>query len=92
MNTICVSGRCPNQAECWSRGTATFMILGDVCTRSCKFCATHTGKPIPVDPAEPVRVAHSVFAMGLRYCVLTSVDRDDLPDKGAGHWGEVIRD
>ncbi len=90
--TICVSGKCPNQAECWSRGTATFMILGDICTRSCRFCATLTGKPIPVDPAEPVRVARSVYAMGLRYCVLTSVGRDDLPDKGAAHWAETVRE
>ena len=90
--TICVSGKCPNQAECWSRGTATFMILGDICTRSCRFCATLTGKPLPVDPAEPARVARSVHAMGLRYCVVTSVDRDDLPDKGARHWGETVRE
>jgi len=91
LNTICVSGKCPNQAECWSRGTATFMILGDICTRSCKFCATLTGKPLPIDPAEPVRVARSVSAMGLRYCVLTSVDRDDLADGGAAHWAETVR-
>ncbi len=92
LYTICASGKCPNQAECWSRGTATVMILGDVCTRSCRFCATLTGKPLPVDPTEPARVARSVSAMGLRYCVVTSVDRDDLPDKGASHWGEVIRE
>ncbi|MDR0954737.1 MAG: lipoyl synthase [Rikenellaceae bacterium] len=91
LHTICVSGKCPNQAECWSRGTATFMILGDICTRSCKFCATLTGKPLPVDPAEPARVARSVFAMGLKYVVLTSVDRDDLSDGGAAHWAETIR-
>lgn len=91
LNTICASGKCPNQAECWSRGTATFMILGDICTRSCKFCATLTGKPLPIDPAEPVRVARSVSAMGLRYCVLTSVDRDDLADGGAAHWAETVR-
>ena len=91
LHTICASGKCPNQAECWSRRTATFMILGDICTRSCKFCATLTGKPLPIDPAEPVRVARSVSTMGLRYCVVTSVDRDDLPDKGAAHWAETVR-
>jgi lipoic acid synthetase len=91
LHTICASGKCPNQAECWSRGTATFMILGNICTRSCKFCATLTGKPLPIDPAEPVRVARSVSAMGLRYCVVTSVDRDDLPDGGAAHWAETVR-
>lgn len=91
LHTICTSGKCPNQAECWSRRTATFMILGDICTRSCKFCATLTGKPLPVDPAEPVKVARSVRTMELRYCVLTSVDRDDLPDGGAAHWAETVR-
>ncbi|MCD8185175.1 MAG: lipoyl synthase [Rikenellaceae bacterium] len=90
LHTICSSGKCPNQAECWSRRTATFMILGDICTRSCKFCATKTGRPLPIDPEEPVKVARSVSVMGLRYCVLTSVDRDDLPDGGAGHWAEVV--
>ena len=91
LHTVCESGRCPNQAECWSRGTATWMILGDICTRSCRFCATLTGKPLPVDPAEPARVAHSIAAMGLHYCVVTSVDRDDLADKGANHWAETVR-
>jgi len=90
LHTICVSGKCPNQAECWSRRTATFMILGDICTRSCKFCATKTGRPLPVDSDEPEKVARSVSVMGLRYCVLTSVDRDDLPDGGAQHWANIV--
>lgn len=90
LHTICTSGKCPNQAECWSRRTATFMILGDICTRSCRFCATKTGRPLPPDPNEPVKVARSIKVMGLRYCVLTSVDRDDLPDKGARQWAEVV--
>ena len=80
LHTICSSGRCPNQAECWSRRTATFMILGDICTRSCKFCATATGKPLPPDPDEPRKLARSISLMGLKHCVVTSVDRDDLPD------------
>ncbi len=91
LNTICTSGKCPNQAECWSRGTATFMILGDVCTRSCKFCNTLTGKPLPPNPMEPQHVADSIKQMGLKHAVLTSVDRDDLPDLGVGHWVSVIR-
>ena len=91
LHTICASGKCPNQAECWSRRTATFMIGGDICTRSCKFCATKTGKPLPLDPAEPEKVARSVNIMGLRYCVLTSVDRDDIPDGGAHHWAATVR-
>jgi lipoyl synthase len=91
LHTICTSGRCPNQAECWSRGTATFMVLGDICTRSCRFCNTNTGKPLPPDPKEPERLAESVRLMKLKHVVLTSVDRDDLPDLGAGHWVEVIQ-
>lgn len=91
LHTICSSGRCPNQAECWSRGTATFMVLGAICTRSCRFCNTETGKPLPPDPQEPARLAESVRLMGLKHVVLTSVDRDDLPDLGAGHWVQVIR-
>ncbi|GHT67013.1 lipoyl synthase [Bacteroidia bacterium] len=90
LHTICSSGKCPNIGQCWNAGTATFMILGDVCTRACKFCATKTGKPLPPDPQEPQRVAESVHLMGLRYCVITSVDRDDLPDKGAAHWAQTI--
>lgn len=92
LNTICSSGKCPNLGECWGRGTATFMILGDVCTRSCKFCATKTGKPLPVDHDEPARVASSVKRMMLKHVVLTSVDRDDLPDGGAATWAAVIRE
>ena len=91
LHTICDSGKCPNKAECWSRKTATFMILGDVCTRSCKFCATKTGKPLPPEQGEPEEVAESIRLMGLKHAVLTSVDRDDLPDGGAGHWAETIR-
>ncbi len=91
LHTICSSGKCPNIGECWSMGTATFMILGDICTRSCKFCATATGKPLPPDPEEPQKVAHSVQLMQLKHCVITSVDRDDLPDKGAAHWATTIR-
>jgi lipoic acid synthetase len=91
LHTICTSGRCPNQAECWGRGTATFMILGDICTRSCRFCNTKTGKPQPVDEQEPARLAASVKQMSVKHIVLTSVDRDDLPDLGVGHWVKVIR-
>ncbi|WP_297726245.1 lipoyl synthase [uncultured Porphyromonas sp.] len=91
LHTICTSGRCPNQGECWSRGTATFMIGGAVCTRACKFCNTETGRPLPLDPAEPRHVAESVSALGLKHAVVTSVDRDDLPDKGSTHWVETIR-
>ncbi|NQT78388.1 MAG: lipoyl synthase [Bacteroidetes bacterium] len=90
LHTICTSGHCPNMYDCWERGTATFMILGDICTRSCKFCNVKTGKPGPVDRAEPERVAESVRLMGLKHCVLTSVDRDDLDDGGAAMWVETI--
>jgi len=91
LYTICSSGKCPNQCECWSRGTATFMIMGDICTRSCRFCATKSGKPLPLDRTEPAKVAESVSLMKLNHCVITSVDRDDLPDKGAAHWAETVR-
>jgi lipoic acid synthetase len=91
LHTICSSGKCPNQCECWSRGTATFMIMGEICTRTCKFCATKSGKPLPLDVAEPGKIAESVFLMKLKHCVITSVDRDDLPDKGAKHWAETVR-
>ena len=91
LHTICVSGKCPNQGECWSRGTATFMIGGEICTRSCRFCNTLTGKPLPLDPDEPENVAESIRLMGLRHAVITSVDRDDLPDLGAAHWARTIR-
>jgi lipoyl synthase len=90
LHTICTSGRCPNQAECWGRGTATFMVLGAICTRSCRFCNTETGKPLPPDAQEPERVAESIRLMKLKHAVVTSVDRDDLPDLGAGHWVSVI--
>lgn len=93
LNTICASGKCPNQAECWSRGTATFMICGNICTRACRFCATQSGKPdSPPDPVEPLRLAASVAQMKLKYAVITSVDRDDLPDYGAGHWASCIKE
>jgi len=91
LHTICTSGNCPNMCDCWERGTATLMILGDICTRSCKFCNVKTGKPLPADLEEPQRVAESVHLMGLKHCVLTSVDRDDLDDGGAGLWAETIR-
>ena len=91
VHTICESGHCPNRIECWSRRTATFMVLGDVCTRACKFCATTTGKPLPLDTSEPQRVARSVSLMGLKHAVITSVTRDDLPDGGAAHWAAVVR-
>ena len=91
LHTICSSGRCPNQCECWARGTATFMIGGDICTRSCRFCATKTGRPLPLDAMEPDRVALSVKKLGLRHCVITSVDRDDLPDGGAAHWAATVK-
>ncbi|HPD95917.1 MAG TPA: lipoyl synthase [Tenuifilaceae bacterium] len=90
LHTICSSGMCPNIAECWGNGVATFMILGDICTRSCKFCATATGRPLPPDANEPENISHSVQLMGLKYCVITSVDRDDLPDKGAQHWYNTV--
>ena len=91
LHTICSSGMCPNKAECWSRRTATFMILGDICTRGCRFCATRTGHPLAPDAEEPQRVAQSVSLMKLRYVVVTSVTRDDLPDGGAAHWAETVR-
>ena len=91
LHTICSSGMCPNKAECWSRRTATFMILGDICTRGCRFCATRTGRPLPPDPGEPAEIAESVRLLGLRYVVVTSVTRDDLPDGGAAHWAECVR-
>ena len=91
LHTICTSGRCPNMSECWSRGTATIMILGEICTRACKFCNTITGRPLPLNPNEPNEVAESVRLMGLKHVVMTSVDRDDLPDGGAHAWAETIR-
>jgi len=91
LHTICQSGNCPNQAECWGEGTATLMILGNVCTRSCQFCNVETGKPEAVDVMEPYRVAESVKLMGLKHAVITSVDRDDLKDGGAKVWAATIR-
>lgn len=90
LHTICTSGNCPNIGECWNAGTATFMILGDICTRACKFCATKTGKPFPPDPDEPLRLAQSIRTMSLNHCVITSVDRDDLSDGGASFWAGTI--
>ncbi|MBN1388131.1 MAG: lipoyl synthase [Bacteroidales bacterium] len=90
LHTICKSGNCPNIGECWNAGTATFMILGDICTRSCKFCGTATGKPFPPDKDEPRNLAESIRLLSLKHCVITSVDRDDLPDSGASFWAEVI--
>ncbi|OGU58770.1 MAG: lipoyl synthase [Ignavibacteria bacterium GWF2_33_9] len=90
LNTICTSGDCPNKYECWSRGTATIMILGNICTRHCKFCNVDPGRPLPPDPNEHIKVANSIRALKLKHCVLTSVDRDDLPDFGAGHWAKTI--
>lgn len=90
LNTICTSGRCPNQAECWSCGTATFMIGGNICTRNCRFCNVTKGKPLPLDSNEPQNVAASIAGLKLKHAVITSVDRDDLPDYGASHWVKVI--
>ncbi len=93
LHTICASGKCPNRSECWSRGTATFMIGGNYCTRACRFCATAFDKhPPALDPLEPIRVAESIHRMGLKYAVITSVDRDDLPDGGAEHWRQTIEE
>ncbi|MBX2972492.1 MAG: lipoyl synthase [Flavobacteriales bacterium] len=91
LHTICQSGNCPNMGECWGAGTATFMILGNVCTRSCGFCNVATGRPDAVDPFEPARVARSVELMGVKHCVITSVDRDDLKDGGSDIWARTIR-
>ena len=91
LHTVCQEAACPNVGECWERGTATFMILGDTCTRRCGFCNVKTGKPTWNDPLEPARVARSIARMGLRHAVVTSVDRDDLPDKGASAFVGVIR-
>jgi lipoic acid synthetase len=90
LHTVCEEANCPNIGECWERGTATFMILGDVCTRRCGFCNVKSGVPDLVDRAEPQRVAYAVSQMGLRHCVVTSVDRDDLPDGGAGVFADTI--
>jgi lipoic acid synthetase len=91
LHTICEEARCPNIAECWGRGTATFQILGDTCTRACRYCDVHSGTPGPVDPLEPLRLAQTAARMGLEHVVVTSVDRDDLADRGAGHYAATIR-
>lgn len=90
LHTICSSGKCPNMAECWSRGTATFMVMGEICTRKCKFCATMSGKPLPLDENEPKKLARSIMLMNLKHAVVTSVDRDDLSDGGAEHWRRCV--
>ena len=92
LNTICESGNCPNMGECWGVGTATFMILGNICTRSCGFCSVATGKPNPADWDEPKRIAESVKLMNVKHCVITSVDRDDLKDGGSIIWAETIKE
>ena len=91
LATVCEEAACPNLGECFSGGTATFMILGDVCTRRCPFCDVGHGKPNPLDPEEPANLARAIAELGLRYVVITSVDRDDLPDRGAGHFAACIR-
>lgn len=91
LHTICQSGNCPNMGECWGEGTATFMILGNICTRSCGFCSVATGKPLEADPFEPGRVANSVKLMGVKHAVITSVDRDDLKDGGSEIWAATVR-
>jgi lipoic acid synthetase len=92
LHTVCEEARCPNIAECWGRGTATFQILGDTCTRACRYCYVHSGAPEhPPDPLEPLRLAQAATQMGLSHIVVTSVDRDDLPDKGAAHFAATIR-
>ena len=91
LHTVCQSAQCPNLGECWSRGTATLMILGNICTRSCNFCAVQTGRPTELDLGEPPRVAEAVATMGLRHCVITSVARDELADGGAAVWAATIR-
>jgi lipoic acid synthetase len=92
LHTICEEARCPNIAECWGRGTATFQILGDTCTRACRYCFVHSGRPDgPPDPLEPLRLAQTAAKMGLDHVVVTSVDRDDLPDRGAAHFAATVR-
>jgi lipoic acid synthetase len=91
LHTVCESASCPNIGECWSRRALTIMILGDICTRSCRFCDVTTGRPLPADPDEPRRVAEMLGALDLEHTVITCVDRDDLPDFGAAHWAETIR-
>lgn len=90
LHTVCESARCPNLGQCWSKGTATFMILGDICTRACRFCAVPAGRPLDVDPHEPVNIAQTIRKMNLNYVVITSVARDDLKDEGAAHFAQTI--
>ena len=89
--TVCEEARCPNVAECWAHGTATFMLMGDTCTRNCAFCAVSHGRPEALDPMEPDRLAQAVKKLGLQHVVVTSVDRDDLPDLGAAHFAQTVR-
>lgn len=91
LNTICESGRCPNKGECWSQGTATFLLMGDICTRTCRFCSVSKGLPFPLDDSEPYRIAEAAQKMGLKHVVLTSVNRDELPDQGAQHFALTIQ-
>jgi len=91
LHTVCASAHCPNRHECWNRGTATFMILGNVCTRNCTFCAVESGNPDFVDPEEPMRIAQAAVSMNLKHVVITSVTRDDLPDGGAGHFSACVQ-
>jgi len=91
LHTVCEEARCPNMGECWNAGTATFMILGDICTRSCGFCAVKTGRPVELDLEEPYRVAEAIRIMGVKHAVITSVNRDELPDGGASVFAETIR-
>ncbi|BCR06443.1 lipoyl synthase [Desulfuromonas versatilis] len=91
LHSVCRSAACPNQGECWSRGTATFMILGDICTRGCSFCNVACGAPLAIDPEEPAKIARAVAELGLKHAVITSVTRDDLPDGGAGHFASLVR-
>src|SRR5277367_398486 len=91
LNTICESGRCPNKGECWAAGTATYLLMGSLCTRTCKFCSVNKGLPGPLDQEEPMRVAQASKKLGLRHVVLTSVNRDDLPDQGAHHFARTIK-
>src|SRR6516164_7447205 len=90
LHTVCESARCPNHWECWSRGTATFMIAGDRCTRACRFCAVTTARPLPLEDDEPARVAEATHRLRLKHVVITAVARDDLPDGGAGHFARTI--
>jgi lipoyl synthase len=92
LHSVCRSAACPNQGECWSRGTATFMILGDRCTRACAFCNVGKTTPLPLDPQEPAKVAQAIAELGLRHAVITSVTRDDLPDGGAGHFAALVKE